>query len=87
MKHLFNQNILPLSEISICANHTDMRKQQGSGYYLVLLNGETFNYKIIKEKKWNPHVHALQALVPQNNKNLIKIVQASLQALTLVLQA
>ena len=73
MKHLFNQNILPFSEISIGANHTDMRKHQEAGYYFVQLNGKNFHYKIIKEKTWDPHFHALQELVPQSNQNIIKI--------------
>ena len=81
MKHLFKENILPLSEISIRANHNDMRRQKGADYYLVQLNGKTFNYKIIKEKTWDPHVHALQELLPQNDQNKIKILQANLQAL------
>ena len=77
MKLLFKENILPLSEISIGANHTHMRNQQGIEYYLVQLNGKTFLYKIIKKTTWDPHVHGLQELVPHFNDLCTTCWQAS----------
>ena len=75
----FIQNILPLSRDNKGASHTFIRKQSEAGQYLVGRPRE-FELDVSKEKTWDPHVHALKELVPQNNR--LNIYQANLQALT-----
>ena len=74
------ENNIPLSSKRENANHIFIGKEKESGQNKILVHERDIHVGIEDIMSWDPHVHALQELVPLNNN--VNPILTDWQALT-----